>query len=85
MGGTHAEVGLKPQVSPRGHATKEEELKSLLAAVGTVDLQPHFWLCKLSACGVSKWMSAPTAEMGLALVAVGFVGTYMWGLDQAKI
>ena len=31
VGGTHAEVGLKPQLSPRDFATKEEELKSLLA------------------------------------------------------
>ena len=28
-GGPHAEVGLKPKLSPRGCATKEEELKSL--------------------------------------------------------
>ena len=32
MGGTHAEVGLKPQLSPRGHAAKKEELNSHLTA-----------------------------------------------------
>ena len=35
---THPEVGMKPQLSPRGHVTKEEELKSLLAAVQTAEL-----------------------------------------------
>ena len=33
VGDPHAEVGLMSQLSPRGHATKEDELKSLLAAV----------------------------------------------------
>ena len=33
LGGTHAEVGLKPQLSPRGYVTREEELKSLLEGV----------------------------------------------------
>ena len=35
--GTCAEVGLKSQPSPRGHATKREELKSLLTATGAAD------------------------------------------------
>lgn len=30
MGGPQAQMGLKRQLSPRGHATKEEEPKSLL-------------------------------------------------------
>ena len=36
MGQLHAEVGLKPQLSPRGPMTKEE-LKSLCKAVWTMD------------------------------------------------
>ena len=37
VGGPHIEVELKPQLSSRGHATKEEKLKSLLAAVQTTN------------------------------------------------
>ena len=36
-GGTHTEVGLKPKLSPRGSATREEEWKSLCAAAHAVD------------------------------------------------
>ena len=85
VGGTHTEVGLKPQLSPRGNATKEEELKSLLEAAGTTDLHPRCRHCKLSNWGTSKWTRAPVAETGLVLAAVGFVGTYTRGLDQARI
>ena len=55
VGSPHGEVGLKPQQSPRSHATKEEELKSLLAAAGTVNLHPHSLFCKLSAYRTSEW------------------------------
>ena len=71
VGGWHKEVGLKPQLSPRSCATKEEELKSLLVML-FMDLHPSCQLCKLSACGTSEWMSTPVAETGLALAAVGF-------------
>ena len=40
MGGTQAEVGLKPQLKPRGHVMKEEELKSLLMAAETTNIHP---------------------------------------------
>ena len=76
VGGPHTEVRLRPQLNLRGRTTKEELLKSLLAYAGTADLQPCCWVCKLSTCGTSQWTSAPVAEMGLALAAVGFVGTY---------
>ena len=36
--GAAAEVGLKPQLSPRDCVTKEEELKSLLADEQTEEL-----------------------------------------------
>ena len=36
-GGAHAEVGLKPKLSPKGGANKEEEWKSLCAAAQAVD------------------------------------------------
>ena len=86
MGDPHAEVGLKPQLSPRGHATKEEELKSLLTAVQTMDLHPCDQHCKLSTCRTSEWtVHAPAAEMDLALAAVDFVGMYMWRLGQARV
>lgn len=85
MRGTHTEVGLKPQLSPLDNATKEEELKSLLMAEGTTDSYPSCWLCKPNACRISEWMSAPASEMGLALAAVGFVGTYTGGLEQVRI
>ena len=86
VGGPHAEVVLKPQLSPRGCATKEEKLKSLLAAALTANWQPCDQLCKLSACRTSKWAaSAPAAKMGLALAAVGFVGTYTGGSGQARV
>ena len=35
--GPHTEVGLKPQLSPRGGATKKEEQKSFSAAAQTID------------------------------------------------
>ena len=37
VGGPHAEVGLKPQLGPRGGVTKEEEQKSFCAAAQTAD------------------------------------------------
>ena len=47
--------------------------------------KPHYWLCKLSACGTFNDEFSPEAETGLALAAVGFMGTYMGGLDKARI
>ena len=69
------EVGLKPNLSTRGCATKEEELKSLLMAAGATDLPPVL-LCRLSTCGTSECMSASKAEMSLVLASVGFVSMY---------
>lgn len=61
--GPHAEVWLKPSLSPKGCA-REEELKSLL--MQTTDLHPHNLLCKLSACETSEQTSiVPTVEMSL--------------------
>jgi len=61
---------------PRGCATEEEELKSLLMAVSTVDLHPYSQLCKHSTHGASKQEKiTPAAETGLALSAVGFMST----------
>ena len=66
MGGPHAEVDLKPQLSPRGHETKEEELTSLFAAAQTMELHPNDWIYKLSTFGTSEWsINAPAAKMGL--------------------
>ena len=48
MGGSHTEVELKPQLSSRARATKEEEVKSLLMTAQTTELHPRDWLCKLS-------------------------------------
>ena len=85
VGGTHAEEGLKKLLSSTGYATKEEKLKSLLAAAGTTDSHPCCCLHKLRICRMFKWTSAPAAEMGLGLAAVDFVGTHMWGLDPVRI
>ena len=48
VGGPHAEVGLKPQLSTRGHETKEKKMKSLLTAVQTMNLHTHDQLRKNS-------------------------------------
>ena len=37
VGGSHAKVRLRPQLSPRGRVTKEEEQKSFHAAAQTAD------------------------------------------------
>ena len=77
---------LYTQLSPRSHATKEEEIKSFLTATQRMDLQPINWLCTLSTCRMSEWtVNAPAAETGLALAAVDFTGTYTRMLDQAKV
>lgn len=38
VGGPHREVGLKTQLSPQGHVTKEKELKYLLIAAQTSEI-----------------------------------------------
>lgn len=48
MGGPHAEMGLKPQLSSREDATKEEELKSRFMAVQIMALHSLLWLPKFS-------------------------------------
>lgn len=65
--------------------TKEEELKFLLLAVVTVDLHFYCQPYKFRAGGISKWMSASTPEMNLVFAAVGFMGTYMFGLGQKRV
>ena len=86
VGGPHAEVELKPQLSLRCHANKEKELKSLLAAAQTIESEPHDQFCKLSTCRTSEWtMSAPATKMGLTLAALDFVGMYTWGMGQARV
>ena len=86
MGGPHVEVGLKTQLSPRDHATKEESLKSLLTAAQTANWHLFNRPCKLSTYRTSKQTtSAPAAKTGLALAAIDFVSTYTWGLGQATV
>ena len=47
----------------------------------SMDLCHHQQLCKLSACGTSKWtMGVSSAGMGLALAAGGSVGRHTWRL-----
>ena len=67
-------MGLKSELSPRGHETKEAGLESEPSphSHAITDLQ-YFWLCKLSAWGTSEWTAgAPVAGTGVALAAVGF-------------
>ena len=86
VGGPQAEVRLKPQLSPKGHANNEENLKPLLAAVQIANWHPTDQLCKLSAYRISEQTtSAPEGKTGLALVTVDFVGTFMWELGQARV
>ena len=85
MGGTHAEVGLKPHLSLKGHVTKEEELKSHLVAVQTTKLHFLWQLLKFKACKTSERTRASVAGMGLALVAVDLGGIYTQGLGQARV
>ena len=69
VGGPHAGVGLKPQLSPRGRTTKEEEQKSFWAQA----TNPCNQLGNPYIYGISEWtMSIPTNEGGLALAAVDF-------------
>ena len=44
--------GLKPQLSPRGRVTKEEELKSLLVTARNLELHLRWQLPKLCACQI---------------------------------
>ena len=63
----------------------KEELKSVLMAVQTTDLHPLNWLFKLWDWKTSEQTSASTAKMAQALAAVDFVGTYTYGLGQARV
>lgn len=81
VGCQHVEVGMRSQLSPRDPVTKEEELKSLPLAVKTSTVD----FVNTRICGPSKWTSAPTAETGLALAAVGFVGVHLQGMDRSKV
>lgn len=85
LGGTHAEVGLKPQLSPRGYVTREEELKSLLEGVWTAELRLCRWLPKFITCKTPKGSKCCCSCGGSALAAVGPVGTYAQRLSQAKL
>ena len=49
-GGTRAEVGLKPRLSPRGSATKEEKCKSFHAC----ESNPQDQLGKSYVCGIPE-------------------------------
>ena len=80
-------MGLKPQLSPRGRVTKEEELKSLLVAAQTVELHLCWWLPKFSIYETSeRKISAPAAGpcLCLTLATLGFVGMYTQGLGQDR-
>ena len=85
MGFPQVELGLLPQLSPRGPVTKEEELKPLLLALRTMNLHLYHQPYKFSTGETSTWTSAPTADIGLALVAVVFVGMDTWGLEKARV
>ena len=74
------EVALS-RAEPRGHATKEEKLKSLLTAAKTANADPSF---ANSAYG-SEQTTAPAALMGLASKAEDYVGTNIGGLGQVRV
>ena len=59
-------------------------LKSEPSPCSWGDLHHGRQLHQLSTYMTSKWIAGtPMAEMGLALAAMGFVGTCMWRLDQS--
>ena len=70
VGGTHTEVGLKLQLSPRGLVSKKEELKFLLLAAPTTESHLCRQIPKFRTCETSKSASASAAEPGLALAAL---------------
>lgn len=66
--------------------TKEEELKSFLPTVGTVDLHLHCWLCNARTLETPQQAaSAPVAETVLAVTSVGSVGMYTSRVDQVRV
>ena len=68
VGGPHIGVGLKPQLYSRGHAAKEEKLKSLLTVVQVMNWHPCDWPCKLIAYRRSEWtMNALATKMQITL------------------
>ena len=75
----------KTTADPQEPMTKKEELKPLLATVWIMELHFCWWLHKFSDCETSKRTSAPAARTALTLAAVGFVGTYTWGLGNVRV
>ena len=68
MDGPHAEVGIKPQVKPRGGVTKEEDPKP---SHQLYKLSSHNQLGRFCVCRIYKTsLRAPTKENALVLTAV---------------
>lgn len=64
----------------------DREMKSLLAVVRTTEFHLCYWLPKFTTSEISeRTASAPAAETGLALAAVGFVGTNTQRLSKARV
>ena len=68
-GGPHAEVGSKPKQKAQGLCNQGRETEISLCSCTSHGLNPHDKLGKPSVHSTSKWTSASTTEMYLALAA----------------
>ena len=73
----YTEVGLKPQLSPRGVATREEELKSFLAIADQIPMIIYE--------KSEQTVSVLATETCVAVAAVDSGGKYMWDLAQVRV
>ena len=79
-GDPRAEVGLSI-AEPRGHARKEEKLKSLFTAAKTANVERSF---ANPAPTEHEQTAAPAAQMGLASAAANFVSANSGGGGKSE-
>ena len=79
--------GAETTAEPQGHVQLRKKIWNLSLQMHRLRIDtPVTSLCKLSTYRTSEQTtSAPAAKTGLALAAVDFVGTYAWGLGQARV
>ena len=85
VGGSQAEVRLKPQLSPRVRVSKEEQ-QNLPVQLHNLRLYSRDQCGKPCIYGLSEWAtSLPTNETSLALAAVDFGSSYTQELGQIRV
>ena len=80
-GGPTCRVAMLSYAEPRGHARKEEKLKSRHSCE---NCKCGAQLCKPSASKTSEQTTAPAAQMGLASAAANFVGANSGGGGKSE-